>query len=217
MRVAVLLPTRGRVEKAIGVVDGLLDTAPVDVFMVTEDPREKFLGLPDREGVHFIPCSDGLWATQKWNMALRAAQKWDAFFLGADDLVFSAGWLDEVMKLVDRGFGCVAVNDMVTDGNQLGTHYLMTKDFIVSQNGGVMVCPHYRSWCLDVETTARAKRAGAYAWADKAHVEHRHVHFKKSAMDETYKRGYLAHNYDQVICAIRQKHGWPDDFEKVID
>lgn len=154
---------------------------------------------------------------QKWNMALKAAAKWDAFFLGADDLFFTPGWLQESMKEVDRGFGCVSVNDGATNGNDLGTHYLMTKDFIKKHNGGVMVCPHYRSWCCDVETTERAKRAGAYAWAKKSLVEHRHVHFKKSSMDATYARGYRVHQYDQFICAIRRKAGWPDDFERVID
>lgn len=216
MRVAVLLPTRGRVQQAVNCIDRLLDTAPVDVFLVTEDPAEKFLGLPDQAGVHFLSCSDGMWATQKWNMALKAAARWDAFVLGADDLVFGDGWLDETMKLVERGFGCVSFNDFVTDGNQLGTHYLMTKSFITDFNGGVMVCPHYRSWCLDVETTERAKRAGAYAWASQAMVEHRHVHFKKSSMDATYQRGYLSHQYDQMILAVRQRAGWPDDFERVI-
>jgi hypothetical protein len=200
-------------------VNRLLATAAtVDVFVVTEDSGLEFGELFTEARVHAIETTPGLTAIQKWNYGFELVnRRFDAFFLGADDLVFGQGWLDEVIGAHERtGAGCIAVNDGITDGNQLGTHYLLTKDFIRDHNGGTFVCPHFRSWCIDVEVTARAKRAGSYVWADKADVEHRHVHFGKAEMDDTYKRGYAVHQYDQFICELRRRAGWPDDYVRLI-
>lgn len=220
MRTAVILPTRGRTTQAVKCIDRLVQTAPsVDVFVVTEDdPRDFGALLALEDQVHLVPTTPGMTAVQKWNYGFeRVHARFDAFFLGADDLWFNTGWLEEIVGTMERtGAGCVSPNDGVTEGNQLGTHYLMTKDFIRDVNGGVMVCPHYRSWCLDVETTERAKRARSYAWAKDSSVEHRHVHFGKAEMDDTYKRGYAVHQYDQFICELRRREGWPDDFVRII-
>lgn len=218
MRTAVLFPTFNRVEQARRCLNQFIQTAPAATcVVVTEDDERAFGPLLDDEHILFVPVTEGLTAVQKWNHALKKAQYFDAFFLGADDLWPAEGWLDEVLNVQAKtGAGCVAVNDCVTDGNALGTHYLLTKDWIRQHQGGVFCVPHYRSWGLDVETNERARRSGNYAWADKARVEHRHVHFKRAPMDDTYRRGYLVHQYDSFILELRRRAGFPNDFQAVI-
>jgi hypothetical protein len=219
MRTAILFPTFGRVEQARRCLDGFIQTAPAATcVVVTEDDERAFGALLNDEHILFVPVTEGMTAVQKWNHALRRVhRRFDAFFLGADDLWPANGWLDEVLNVQAKtGAGCVSINDGIVNGNALGTHYLLTKDWIKTQQNGVMCVPHYRSWGLDVETTARAKHTGTYAWAERAMVEHRHVHWKKAAMDDTYRRGYLVHQYDEFILEIRRKAGFPNDFQAVI-
>ena len=218
MRTAILFPTFGRVEQARRCLDQFIQTAPAATcVVVTEDDERAWGPLLDDEHILFVPVTEGMTAVQKWNHALKKAQHFDAFLLGADDLWPAEGWLDEVLNVQAKtGAGCVAVNDCITDGNALGTHYLLTKDWIKQHQGGVMCVPHYRSWGLDVETNERAKRSGTYAWAANAKVEHRHVHWKKAPMDDTYRIGYRVHQYDDFILSIRRRAGFPNDFQAVI-
>lgn len=219
MRTAILFPTFNRVEQARRCLDRFIQTAPAaTLVVVTEDAPSAFGSLLDDEHILFVPVTEGMTAVQKWNHALKKGHpRFDAFVLGADDLWPAEGWLDEALKVQDyTGAGCVSFDDGVTDGNALGTHYLLTKSWIRDFQNGVMCVPHYRSWGLDAETTARAKASGTYEWAKNAMVEHRHVHFGKAAMDDTYRKGYGAHAYDNMILQVRRKHNWPNDFEGVI-
>lgn len=216
MKTAVILPTWNRTQQAVACVTRFLETSSVDVVIVTEDERAKYDQVKSKR-IKFVSVSPRMTAVQKWNYGLECHPDYEAYFLGADDLWPDHGWHDEALRThKTRNRGCIGINDGVTDGDHLATHYLMTREFIAQHNGGVMACPHYRSWSLDLETTERAKLAGQYAWAQHASVEHRHVHFKKAAMDETYKRGYGYHSYDALICERRRQMGWPNDFEAVI-
>jgi hypothetical protein len=156
-------------------------------------------------------------ASEAWNYGLSMADDYEAYFLAADDIWAQDGWFDEVLRVHKAtGAHMVGINDMHSDGNIMATHYWMTRQFIVEHNGGVMSCPWYRSWCMDLETTERAKRANTYAWAQHAKVEHRHVHWGAAPMDGTYAFAKPRHIYDQVVCDYRRRNGWPDDFEAVI-
>jgi hypothetical protein len=65
------------------------------------------------------------------------------YFLGSDDIVFEEGWLSVtlgVLKSQLNGSGLVGVNDGTGKFERTGwaTQYLMTKDFIIEENGGVL-------------------------------------------------------------------------------
>lgn len=218
MSVCVVMPTMGRTEQARACVARICDTAPqAAVVVVTRDNREVFesTGLPGQ--VRYCDAADELTAVQKWNYGLKCALGFDAYVLGADDLWPQDGWLDAALEAASLGFGFVGLNDCHTDGAQLATHFLVTRDFIASHLGGVLCVPHYRAWYLDVEATARAKRAHQFAYAVNARVDHRHVHWGKAEMDETYRRGYAVHRYDMLIHAARERAGYPNDYVPIIN
>lgn len=224
MRTALILPTLGRPEQAAKCVEQLLRTSSADVVIITPI-RETVSDVWTRDYRHIMQsdrviCIDTIGsvnASDGWNLGLRKNPTYDAYFLAADDIWAHDGWHNEVLRVhKETGAGMVGINDMHSDGNIMATHYWMTRDFIVKHNGGVMSCPWYRSWCMDLETTERAKRAGQYVYAEHAKVEHRHVQWNAALMDDTYKLAKPKHIYDQVVCDYRRRHGWPDDFEAVI-
>jgi hypothetical protein len=224
MRTALILPTLGRPDQAAKCVEQLLRTSSADVVLVmpfhealSDTWTRDYTHVADDARVNFALTNDPLNASEGWNHGLKMQPDYDAYFLAADDIWAEDGWFDEVLRVHKAtGAGMVGINDMHSDGHIMATHYWMTRQFIVEHNGGVMSCPWYRSWCMDLEATERAKRANTYAWAQHAKVEHRHVHWGAAPMDGTYAFAKPRHIYDQVVCDYRRRNGWPDDFEAVI-
>jgi hypothetical protein len=158
-------------------------------------------------------------AISKWNIGLAHARgNW--IVLGADDLYFRDGWID---AMVSVGSPFVGLRDVLPgDPDQAPTwpwvsHYAMTREFIVRHHGGVLAIPHYHSWYTDVETCERAVRAGLFALTAVPVTEHRHVSHGKAPDDDTYRRGRQWHEMDRDVFIRRQRAGFPDDFEAVID
>lgn len=219
-KTAVILPTWNRVQQAAACTRRLLDTSDADVWIVSEDNPLLFGDdLFAHPRFHVAQTTPGMTAVQKWNYGLLQsdAKGYSAYMLGADDIwPVTDGWLEKAIEQLSCGAGCVSWHDGVTDGAQLGTHFVLSREFIVARQHGVLCVPHYRSWGLDVETTARAQKAGAYHWLRDVLVEHRHPHFGKAPMDDTYRVGYSKHAYDMMILKARERANWPDDFEAVI-
>lgn len=219
MKTTVILPTWSRVKQAALCTRRLLDTSSCDVVIVTEDDMHEFGDLADDKRVYFLPVSPRprLTAVMKWNYGLECIPDYDAYVLGADDVWAHDDWHNEVLRVQkESGCGFVGINDGHSDGAQMSTFYLMTREFIVQHHGGVMAIPHYRSWAIDEEATIRAKRANQFVYAERAVLEHRHWIWGKSEQDENYKSARPAHDYDIMICKMRHARGFPDDFEAVI-
>lgn len=216
MNTAVIIPTLGRHEQAVKCVAEFLRTSSADVILCSEEPQELYEAALADPRVKFVRLPEDTPSARGWNRGLRAYPDYDAYYLGQDDLWPEADWLNEVLRVHrETGATCIATNDLHIHGMSLGAQYWMTREFIVKHNGGVMACPHYRSWGLDVETNERAKRARTYAWAEHAKVEHRHRIFG-AADDATYQKAKPSHYYDQLIMNNRAANGWPDDFPAVI-
>jgi hypothetical protein len=152
-------------------------------------------------------------AVEKWNIGAASAQG-DWIALGADDLIYHHAWAEEALRANIGGF--VGFNDMWLRTDEFATHFMMTREFMVEHNGGCLAIPAYHSWCIDMETAARARRAGVYVWARKAIVEHRHVDHGIARMDATYEIGRVWHEIDKEIFARREAEGFVDDFEAVV-
>lgn len=212
MKIVVVFPTLGRTDQATRCLMRLRSTAPsVDAIALTETEPNL---LRERTGFAVIETDPILTAVQKWNVGARVAVGMGAthLVLGADDLWWGDGWLDEAMAKLVGDVEVVAFNDLQYNGMTLGTHYLVTSRFCREQIGGVLACPHYRSWGLDAEMTDIAKRAGRYVWAERAVVEHRHPNANKSLTDLTYERGRPLHPYDLLMYNHRKEQGFPIDY-----
>jgi hypothetical protein len=158
-------------------------------------------------------------AAYGWNSALLYAMDYDAYFIGADDISFTANWLEYVLEELDRigGDGLIGINDTRRDAVKIGraSHYLMTRKFIIKHHGGVAAIPHYRSEYTDVESCERAQRVNLYGYADRAIVPHHWLGNEPTA-DRCYKINRERKEEARRIFNQRKDAGYPDDFEPIL-
>jgi glycosyltransferase involved in cell wall biosynthesis len=213
--VSILLATMGRPEKARACVQSIKDTAEdVEVVVALDGPGAEAL----REmGCVVDHCDEPRGSSKAWNDAL-ALSTGDPVVLAADDLEFRPGWLEaalETLAAFPDGWGFVGFNDGHW-GEELSTHYLMSRRFIVEHLGGVIAWDCYRHSFNDREANERARRAGRYAWCEDAHVLHRHWIFGDRPQDATDARLLGEHPESQRRFDERQAAGFPDEQEPVI-
>ncbi len=210
-RVSVLLPTTGRPDRAEACIRNLRETADVEVICAVDADHETALRvapLVDRLLVSaaYRGCS------QAWNDCLAEATC-DAIVFGADDLRWESGWLEAAEANFETGF--VGFNDGHW-GEELSTHYMMSREFIVSVLGGVVAWPAYKHSFNDLEVNQRARAANRYAWCEDAHVYHEHWLFGDREKDDTDSRRLPEHSNDQRIYDKRRAAGFPVDYSPVI-
>lgn len=135
--------------------------------------------------------------------------------LGADDLYWNDGWLEEALAVLpEDGYGFVGLNNgKHTDPDHYAEHYLVSRDYAADHWGGVLACPHYHHYGLDPEASALARRDGVFYWAWKAIVEHRHYKYGFKAKDETYRLGDPFRQIDKDLYTQRKAAGFPIDYE----
>lgn len=150
--------------------------------------------------------------SRAWNDAL-ALSHGDPVVFAADDLEWQEGWLDAALERLSEfedGWGLVGFNDGHW-GEELSTHYLMSRRFIVEVLGGLVAWDFYRHSFNDLEVNERAKRAGRYAWCEQARVFHSHWLFGDRQKDETDTRTLGDHAEAERIFKQRQSEGFPND------
>jgi hypothetical protein len=114
-------------------------------------------------------------------------------FLGADDLDFKVGWLEEAKTELQPGIGVVGTNDLgsrrVMEGLH-ATHSLVTRAYAelgTIDEAGKLLHEGYPHEFVDDEFVATAKHRGAWAFASDSHVEHLHPNWGKAPMDRLYR------------------------------
>jgi hypothetical protein len=219
MRIAVLIPTIYRPAGLKRTLVTLQATAPECIAVVAAEKDDvEGQKMAERYGAIFTTCPEPLrGGAYAWNQALKAAPDFDAYFLGSDDIEFTPGWLEEVLRVLNDelcGSGFVGINDNRKNAKSFcATHYLMTRDFIIQYNGGVAAAPFYFCDWTDMEADRRARRANKWAWADKAIV--RHI-WMGPAGDAAYQRAAARRKDVRPIYEDRERRGYPDDFEPII-
>lgn len=205
MNIAILIPTYFRSHKLHKLLQSLKDTSPlVHPVVVAEPDDEQAPKLAARYGATFSTCPPRRGSGAAWNLALAIAPDFDAYILGADDCYYLPGWYEAMVKCMDDngGSGLFALNDGT--GTQ---HYLMTRDFIIEHNGGVMVMPYYKGWFQDIEACARARRVGKYFFAIDAKIVH---NWHGSATNHYEAAG-------KRLFTQREAAGFPDDFPPILE
>lgn len=219
MTVSSLLATTGRKRMAEESVRGFLET--------TEDHDTEVVAAVDNdpdtaevlEGLGCLVDYSEKYrgASKAWNAALSHA-KGNLLVLAADDLEWGPGWLSAALMKMDEfpgGWGLVGFNDGHW-GDDLSTHYLMARRFVVEVLGGVVAWDGYKHSFNDREANARALMAGRYAWCKDAHVFHRHWIFGDRHQDETDSRLLGDHAESQLLYQARLAAGFPNDFPPAI-
>ena len=219
MTISVLFPTTGRPDRAEACLRQLRDTTAghdIEVIAAVDadlETRERLDPLADR-----ITYSDSYrGCSRAWNDAL-ALSTGDPVVFAADDLIWHEGWLDAALERLGEfpdGWGLVGFND----GHwreDLSTHYLMSRRFIIEVLGGVVAWDWYRHSFNDLEVNERAKRAGRYAWCEDAHVTHEHWLFGDRPQDSTDTRTLGDHEAAADTYRARLNAGFPVDYPPVI-
>jgi GT2 family glycosyltransferase len=217
--VSVLLATTGRPDMAERCVQGIRDTTyghRVEIIAAVDGPQE------DADRLTALWCEVDHSETLRgcsaaWNAALRRSRG-KHVVLAADDLTWGEGWLDAALAKMAEfpdGWGFVGFNDGHW-GEDLSTHYLVSRRLIVEHLGGRIAWEHYVHSFNDVEINERARRAGRYAWCEAAHVTHEHWLFGDRAQDDTDLRNLPAHPASERVFHDRRAAGFPDDLEPVI-
>jgi hypothetical protein len=217
--VSILLASTGRADMAARCVQRLRETTEGHdleiVAAVDADPdTERALG-PLVDVMLYSDTYRG--CSRAWNDAL-AVCTGDPVVLAADDLDWQPGWLDAALGRLAEfpdGWGLVGFNDGHW-GEELSTHYLMSRRLICDVLGGVVAWDCYGHSFIDCETNERARRAGRYAWCEAARVPHSHWVFGDRPQDATDTRKLHEHGASEQTFRARLAAGFPNDEPRII-
>ena len=216
MRVLVLIPTYNRADTLAGIANNIqMDGRCTPVFIIEredEASHQAALELGDIEVMFnqrsrsYAGAINTAIGMNRW----RPEPLW--YFLGADDLLFHDGWLDQMIDLIPQ-FDVVGTNDLGNPEVMSGihsTHSLVRKTY--AENGcltepGFALCEQYEhNWC-DTEFIETAKARNVFAPCLASVVEHRHWAWHKAKMDATYEKGMRTEASDRALFQER-RHLW---------
>ncbi len=219
MTVSILLPTTGRADRAEKCICQLRETAgvPIELIIaVDHDPESAMRLAPLADKL--LVSTEYRGCSRAWNDCLRESSG-DPVVFAADDLVWGEAWLVNALAYLDAfddGWGMVGFNDGHWNGDELATHYLMSRRFIVEVLGGVVAWEWYSHSFNDLEVNERAKAAGRYVWAPDALVRHEHWTYGDRPQDATDTRLLGTHAAAEAKYRERRATGFPIDYEPVI-
>lgn len=159
-------------------------------------------------------------ALASWNYGLSLSTG-DFIFPSGDDQFFHGNWLDIALKAHEQklnGYGMIAVNDKVANGNVLGTTLLFDRKFCIEVLGGVCTYPDYNYFYIDNELNERAKNKNKFYWCQESIVEHIHPGAGKRAKD-TLDKEREENNFievDKQIFLKRKSLNFPNNFTPAI-
>lgn len=212
MRVAAILPCRGRPEQTARNVRRLLDTAGGNAGMrdwwqlwlagAVEDvaPIEALLEDVD---VRAVVASERQTYWQALHLATQHAAAPLLVNL-ASDLLPGARWLERAVQAYDAQGGRYQVLGF-NDGISSTAHFLLTRAWLADHGGWPVWYDHM---CGDLEIVERAQQEGVYASLPWAVLYHDH-HMVGAARDGVYAEGEARWAEDRARFAQRRAAGWP--------
>lgn len=218
MKVAAVMPAKGRPVQTLESARRLLSTAGVDdqawllVIMCDDDPplydflRGELAGK--RVILHNSSSRIGYWRALSQGVALVPGATHLVNL--ANDLLPGANWLGRMWHdvLISTPPGVVAFNDGIHAGDH-AAHFCASLEVLRRWYPATLVPLCYDHMYGDTEITARAKQERRFYAAPWAVLYHNHVYIGNE-LDEVYKLGH-AHVYaDQAIYERRRANGWRD-------
>lgn len=217
--VAVLIPVLNRPARVRPVVQSLASTEvdPVTlplrpIFICSPHDRQEIKAVR-REGLEPIITDfepgPGDYA-RKMNLGFTlTTQPW--VFLGADDLHFTPGWIEQALYMHARTEACVigtndAGNRRTMEGRH-STHTLVHRDYGVCgviDDPTRLLCEQYDHNFVDDEFVQTAAWRGTFAHARRSVVEHLHPNWNKAADDATYRKGMAHFDHDRRLYRTRR-------------
>jgi hypothetical protein len=126
------------------------------------------------------------------------------FFLGADDIRFTSGWLDAAMAEMEDSQVCVvgSVDPARNENGDHANHYLIPRSYIDERGGapdrvGRVLYPYHHAF-TDAEFISVAKARNVYQLSSSCFVEHHHPGWtdggKVSNVDPLFEATYAQGN-----------------------
>lgn len=217
--VAILVPVLDRPHRIKPLLDSIEATTPGRpqvLFLVDSGDDAEWEAIEEQEdlhpGVHVLLNPEGGTFAEKINRGVEVTT--GAYvFLGADDLNFKRGWLEESLRAIERGAEVVGVNDLLRRRprrREHATHFLMTRHYAEQPclDGSRGPCSEsYNHNFVDDELIATARSRGVYAYASRAEVEHLHWMNRRAQVDATYEKGRETFEADRRTFESR-RHLW---------
>jgi len=216
MKTSIIIPSFDRTQILLKRIVNLMDTTEkqdVEIVVVTENCNSisALQGMADRGWIHLITAGERN-AVEAWNLGAEFSVG-DYIILGSDDVSWKKDWLSTTLKEIGNN-GFIGLYDGRYAPDLLAQHFMATREWYKKYNGATLAIPCYRSWFLDTETTARAKRSDTFLQTSIQVIDHQ---IDMPDMDDlTYQRGARWHEEDKRIYEIRKLLDFPDDFHGVI-
>ncbi|MEM7145810.1 MAG: glycosyltransferase family A protein [Verrucomicrobiota bacterium] len=185
MKTAVLIPTFGRAQRVSNLVANIKDTTPEDheIYFIIEKHDDETVAAVEAADAKPIFNPGGPSYASCINAAYNETSE-PFFFLGADDLSFTPGWLSEALKPMDDSkIGLVGSRDPNAEFSDHPTHYLIRRQYIDDHGGCLdssklngdapVLFPYHHNW-TDWECVITAKVRDAYAFSENCIVNHIH-------------------------------------------
>ena len=215
-KLSIIFPSR-RPEQLARCLNQLVKTIEgfdVEIVVIADAPGIAKAAAPYTD---FIISSEPTTAIDAWNLGASMANG-DWFFLGADDLYFTAGWLDALWPYLTPEYGVVGVDDDARSWERIGwaTHFAASRTFCIDYMGGVFLPPVYAHGFPDPEVCAVAITNRLFAYVPECLVEHRHYVWGKADNDAIYQAGDATFAADRKLHHERRALGFPVTWRPMI-
>lgn len=214
MRIAAIMPCRGRAEQTVRNVRRLLATAGMrhaidwQLYCVVagDDDRELAMELSQLCLVHAVDAE----RLTYWQALAYATERTDATHLIglANDLLPGRDWLARAVDAYRATFGpnagMIGLNDGIHAVDH-SPHFLIDRGLLESLGGWPVWYQHNYG---DTELVVRATERGMYAKAPWAVLYHDH-HLTGGAHDGVYAEGDATADVDRQLFDQRRRQGWP--------
>jgi hypothetical protein len=210
MRVAAIMPCRGRPEQTIANVRRLLSTAGYQDWQLicvgARDDAEWFGALRQMDVQTFCHDAERLtyWQALSW-----ATSRTDAPLLCglANDLLPGQHWLRRAVEAFDYSFDREGMVGFNGDHHEVGhsCHFLISRSLLERYGGWPVWYDHNYG---DTELCQRAIADDLYVKAPWALLYHDHPYFG-GRDDATYQEGRARAERDLALFNQRRSRGWP--------
>lgn len=207
----VLVPVLDRPQNVIPLLDSIRESTPEPysvLFIADPGDHAERQAITAANACMIVP--GGTYAA-KINDGVRATTE-PLILLAADDIRPRLGWFQAACVALMAGAQVVGLNDLIPRPHrpEHATHFLLTREYAnrpcLDGSRGPLY-EGYAHWRTDDELIATATKRRVYAYAEDAHVEHRHPMVNMAPDDETYRKGRSTARMDGKRFA-RRMHLW---------
>jgi len=220
-KIITLVPTRGRPENALRLLEAIKETAALTdlVFCIDDDEKELYAGVSEA-------CKNLDWAqvVAAPRMGLNGTlNHWANYyapeyrfvcFMGDDHLPKTGDWDLDFAIAIGKNLG-IAYGDDLIQGENLPTAVFMSADII--NRLGFMSPPELKHLFMDNFWKHVGSELGNLNYLPEVIIEHMHYTVGKAEHDERYQAVNNAemHLHDEQVFARYVQEQWPTDLAKL--